>query len=127
MPSKNNTTSTESQEDIKLPPLLCMTLKDTIQKSEYATSFLPKHRLIFPGVKLSPTFLYQSARNFKGRRAREAGLPGFVPRTNTGALHDYTFVHTRAFYHPLNDNKQYFTLGVDWVSEKPVRKNNPFS
>jgi hypothetical protein len=119
--------SSESKEDIKLPPLLCMTLKDAKQESEYATRFSPMHRLVFPGNKLSPTFLYQSSRNFESRRPRETRLPGFVPRINAGALHDYSFVHSRAFYHPLHGNKQYFTLGVDWVSEKPVQKNNPFS
>ena len=117
--------SFESKENIKLPPLLRMTLKDPKQKSEYATKFSPVHRLVFPGNQLSPTFLYQSSRNFE--RSRETRLPGFVPRTNAGALYDYNFVHARSFYHPLHVNKQYFTLGVDWVSERPVRKNNPFS
>ena len=117
----------ESKENIKLPPLLCMTLKNPKQKSEYATKFSPMHRLVYPGNKLSPTFLYQSSRNFESRRPRGTRLPGFVPRTNAGALYDYSFVHARAFYHPLHVNKQYFTLGVDWVSERPVRKNNPFS
>ncbi|CAB4001820.1 Hypothetical predicted protein [Paramuricea clavata] len=127
MASNNNTISTKSEENIKFPPLLCMTLKDAKRKSEYATTFSPKHRLIYPGIKLSPTFLYQSSRNFESQRPRQTRLPGFVPRINTGALHDYNFVHTRAFYHPLEPNRQYFTLGADWVSEKPVRKNNPFS
>jgi hypothetical protein len=89
MASNNNTISTKSEENIKFPPLLCMTLRDAKRKSEYATTYSPKHRLIYPGIKLSPTFLYQSSRNFESQRPRQARLPGFVPRINTGALLDY--------------------------------------
>ena len=127
MSSKINPSSSESRGSLKLPPLLCWTLQDPKRKSEYETMFSPKHRLIHPGIQLSPTFLYHSSRHFESQRRPEARLPGFVPKINTGALHDYNFVHARAFYHPLNDRKRYFTLGPDWVSEKPVRKNNPFS
>ena len=125
--SENDTASSSFEADIKSLPLLCMTLQDPKRKSEYAAMFSPKHRLISPGVKLSPVFLYQSSRKSDNNSLHGPQAPGFVPRTNTGALCDYNFVHTRAFYHPLQQNRQYFTLGPDWVSEKPVCKNNPFS
>lgn len=127
MPFESSLVSTKSKGNVIFPPLLCLTLSNPKRKSEYASTFSPKHHLIYPGNKLSPTFLYQSSRNFDSKGPRESRLPGFVARRNTGALHDYSFVHTRAFYRPLNEPRQYFTLGIDWVSEKPLQKNNPFS
>lgn len=117
----------DGKRSVRLPPLLCMTLNSPVPKSEYGASFSSKQRLVHPGMKLAPSFMFRSSRDLVGRRARATRLPGFVPTSNSGAASNYNFVHSGAFYGFLGTKKQYFTLGHDWVSEKPVRKNNPFS
>ena len=120
--------SKTNNKEIKLPPLLCMTLSNSPGISEYRNSFTSKQCLVRPGVKLAPSFLYLSPRNFVARTSRATRQPGFVSMSNSGALSNYNYLHSGTFYHSIGGTKpRYFTLATDWISEKQYRKSNPFS
>lgn len=115
-------------EKIKLPPLLSMTVNKTDpSRSEYRYSFTPKVKLVQSHIKLASSFMYRRAPEYVRNQPRESFQPGFVPAARNGGLGDYVFLHSNAFYSSTREGRTYFTVRPDWVSERSVRKNNPFS
>lgn len=115
-------------EKVKLPPLLSMTVnKRDPSKSEYRFSFTPKVSLVQSHIKLASSFMYRRPPEYVRGQPRESFQPGFVPAARTGGLEDYVFLHNNAFYSSNKEGRTYFTVRPDWVSERAVRKNNPFS
>ena len=115
-------------EKVKLPPLLCMTVNKTgPARSEYRFSFTPKVKLVQPHIKLASSFMYRRPPDSIRGQPRESFQPGFVPAARSGWLDDYVFLHSNAFYSNNKEKRTYFTVRPDWVSERCVRKNNPFS
>jgi len=115
-------------EKVKLPPLLCMTVNKTDpSRSEYRFSFTPKVKLVQPHIKLASSFMYRRTPEYVRGQPRASFHPGFVPAARSGALGDYVFLHSNAFYSSNKEERTYFTVRPDWVSERAVTKNNPFS
>ena len=115
-------------EKLKLPPLLAMTVnKSPPVKTEYGDSFTPKTRLIQGHIKLGSSFMYRRPPEFVRGQPRASYQPGFVPAARYGGFEDYVFLNNHAFYGSTKGNRTYFTVRPDWVSERSVRKNNPFS
>ena len=115
-------------ENVKLPPLLCMTVnKAHPSRSEYRFSFTPKVKLVQPHIKLASSFMYRRPPEYVRGQPRLSFQPGYVPAARSGGLGDYVFLHSNAFYNGTKEERTYFTVRPDWVSERSVRKNNPFS
>lgn len=115
-------------DEVKLPPLLCMTVNKTdLSKSEYRVSYTPKVKLVQPNIKLASSFMYRRPPDYVRGQPRQSFLPGFVPAVRYGGLGDYVFLHNNAFYYGTKERRRYFTIRPDWISEREVRKNNPFS
>ena len=115
-------------DEVKLPPLLCMTVNKTdLSKSEYRVSYTPKVKLVQPNIKLASSFMYRRPPDYVRGQPRQSFLPGFVPAVRYGGLGDYVFLHNNGFYYGTKERRRYFTIRPDWISEREVRKNNPFS
>ena len=115
-------------EKIKLPPLLCMTVnKADPSRSEYGNSFTPKVKLVQSHIKLASSFMYRRPPEYVRGQPRVSFQPGFVPAARNGGLGDYVFLNNNSFYNSTREGRTYFTVRPDWVSERSVRKNNPFS
>jgi hypothetical protein len=71
--------------------------------------------------------MYRRPPEFVHGKARPGVNPGFVPAARSGESKDYHFLHNNSFYSHTSHKRTYFTVRPDWVSEKNVRKNNPFS
>lgn len=121
-------TTSLSSSSVKLPPLLSMTVaKEPPAKSEYGVHFTPKIKHTQLNVKLAPSFMYRRAPEFVHGNPRPGVNPGLVPAAQSGETKDYHFLHNNSFYSHTSHRRTYFTVRPDWVSEKDVRKNNPFS
>ena len=71
--------------------------------------------------------MYRRPPDYVRGQPRQSFLPGFVPAVRYGGLGDYVFLHNNAFYYGTKERRRYFTIRPDWISEREVRKNNPFS
>ena len=80
-----------------------------------------------PNIKLASSFMYRRPPDYVRGQPRESFQPGFVPAARSGGLGNYAFLHSNAFYSITKEGRTYFTVRPDWVSERAVRKNNPFS
>ena len=107
--------------------LECIGYKTGPARSEYRFSFTPKVKLVQPHIKLASSFMYRRPPDSIRGQPRESFQPGFVPAARSGWLDDYVFLHSNAFYSNNKEKRTYFTVRPDWVSERCVRKNNPFS
>lgn len=115
-------------DKVKLPPLLCMTVNKTDpSKSEYRVSYTPKVKLVQPNIKLASSFMYRRPPDYVRGQPRQSFLPGFVSAVRYGGPGDFVFLHNNAFYYGTKERRPYFTIRPDWVSEREVRKNNPFA
>jgi len=118
--------STRSQ-GVKEPGLLSMTLQEKTEDSEYGAKFVPKSKIIQPTVHLSPCFLNRQPPEFVRGQPREQNIPGYVAAEKYGGKNDYLYSLDGSFYASTKNTKGYFTVADDWLSEKTIRKNNPFS
>lgn len=118
---------TTSSNKVTLPSLLSMTVETKKAKSEYSYNFTPKIKHTQVNVKLAPSFLYRRPPAYVRGQPRPGINPGFVPAVRSGETKDYSFLHSNSFYSSTRNERTYFTIRPDWVSETNVRKNNPFS
>lgn len=115
-------------EQVKLPPLLAMSLVKKCPRSEYGHSFTPKVKMIpVSNVKLAPSFLYRRPPDYVRGQPRANIQAGFVPAVRYGGSKDYVFLNNNSCYSNTRVKRSYFIIRPDWVSENEVKKNNPFS